>query len=113
LMDFHHDTSLRSILKDDSISSTSKAHICSCSSKGAKLWLVVRSSMHSFHIAHSIFILALHFHLNFIQPLTYSLLMCECAHKLNTFSTHLSHYPFGGQWIITHNTIGSVIYAFA
>jgi hypothetical protein len=34
LMDIHHDTSLKSILGDDSIFSTSKAHICSCSSKG-------------------------------------------------------------------------------
>jgi hypothetical protein len=37
LMDFHHDTSFRSILEDDSISSTSKVYIHSCSNKGARL----------------------------------------------------------------------------
>ncbi len=41
LMDFHHDTSLRSILEDDSISLTSRAHICFCLGKGTMLWLVV------------------------------------------------------------------------
>jgi hypothetical protein len=34
LMNVHHDTSLRFILEDDSISSTSKAYIRSYSSKG-------------------------------------------------------------------------------
>jgi len=34
LMDIHHDTSFRSILKDDSISSTSKVYIHYCSNKG-------------------------------------------------------------------------------
>jgi hypothetical protein len=29
-MDFHHNTSLKSILEDDSISLTSRAHINSC-----------------------------------------------------------------------------------
>jgi hypothetical protein len=29
-MDFHHDTSFKSILDDDSISSTSRAHIQFC-----------------------------------------------------------------------------------
>jgi len=45
LMDIHHDTSLRFILEDDSISSTSKACIHSCLGKGAWLWLVVRPSI--------------------------------------------------------------------
>ncbi len=36
LMDFHHNTSFRSILEDDSISLASKAHICSCLGKGAR-----------------------------------------------------------------------------
>jgi hypothetical protein len=34
LMDFHHDTSLRSILEDDSISSASIARICFSLGKG-------------------------------------------------------------------------------
>jgi hypothetical protein len=54
LMDSHHDTSVRSILEDDSISSTSKAHICSCLGKGAGLWLIAKPS-----IAHSTFTLML------------------------------------------------------
>jgi hypothetical protein len=41
LMDFHHDTSFRSILEDDSISLTFKIHIHSCLGKGVGLWLVV------------------------------------------------------------------------
>jgi hypothetical protein len=36
---------LRSILEDDSISSTSEAHIHSCLNKGVGLWLVVRPSI--------------------------------------------------------------------
>jgi len=66
LMHIHHDTSLRSILEDDSIPSTSKTHIHSCSGKGAGLWLVVGPSICSFHIAHFTFTLALHFHLSLI-----------------------------------------------
>ncbi len=66
LMDFHHETSFRSILEDDSISSASRTCICSCSSKGVGLWLVVKSSMHLFHIAHFTFTLALHFCFGFI-----------------------------------------------
>jgi len=41
LMDFRHDTSFRSILEDDSISLASRAHIYSCSGKGAGLWLLL------------------------------------------------------------------------
>jgi hypothetical protein len=64
LMDSHHDTSVRSILEDDSISSTFKARICSCLGKGAGLWLIVKSSIYSFCIAHSTFTLMLCFRLN-------------------------------------------------
>jgi hypothetical protein len=34
LMDIHYDTSFKSILEDDSISLTFRAHICFCSGKG-------------------------------------------------------------------------------
>jgi hypothetical protein len=96
LMDFHHDTSLRSILEDDSISSASKACIHSCSSKGVGLWLVVRSSIRSFHIAHSSFTSMLRFCFGLIQPSTFSLFTCECEHGLDAFGTHLARCPFGG-----------------
>jgi hypothetical protein len=66
LMDFHHETSLRFILEDDSIFSASRACICSCSSKRVGLWLVVRSSICLIHIAHSTFTLELHFRFGFI-----------------------------------------------
>ncbi len=42
LMDNQNDTSFKSILEDDSISSSYKACICSSSNKGAGLWLIVR-----------------------------------------------------------------------
>jgi len=64
LMDSHHDTSVRSILEDDSISSTSKARICSCLGKGAGLWLIAMLSIYSFCIAHSTFTLMLCSRLN-------------------------------------------------
>ncbi len=60
LMDIHHDTSLRFILEDDSISSTFKACICSCSSKGAGLWLLVKPSIYLFCIP------TIYFHLNIV-----------------------------------------------
>jgi hypothetical protein len=60
-MDIHHNTSFKFILEDDSISSTSKACICSCFGKGVGLWLIVRPFIHSFHIAHSTLTLKLHF----------------------------------------------------
>jgi hypothetical protein len=41
LMDTHHDTSFRSILENDFISLTSRAHICSCLGKGAKVKTMV------------------------------------------------------------------------
>jgi hypothetical protein len=56
-----HNTSLRSILEYDSISSTSRARICSCLGKGARLWLVTKPSIYSFRIAHFTFILVLFF----------------------------------------------------
>ncbi len=49
-MDIHHDTSFRSIFEDNSISSTSKTCIHSCSNKGARLWLIARPSICLFHI---------------------------------------------------------------
>jgi hypothetical protein len=89
-MDIYHNTFLKFILEDDSISSTFKVYVNSCLGKGARLWLIVRSSVHSFHIAHSIFILALHFHFGLIQPSTSSFFMCEYEHGLDTFGTHLA-----------------------
>jgi len=99
LMDIHHDTSLKFILEDNSISLAYKAHIHSYLGKGARLWLVVKPFICSFHIAHFIFTLALHFHLGLIQPSTSSLFMCEYGHGLDAFNIHLAHCPFGGQHI--------------
>jgi hypothetical protein len=75
LMDIHHDTSLMSILEDDSISLASKIHIHFCLGKGARLWLIARPSISSFRIAHSIFTSTLCFHFDLIEPLTLNLLM--------------------------------------
>ncbi len=111
LMDIHHDTSLGSILEDDSISSTFKTCIHSCLGKGVGLWLIVRPSIYSFHIAHSTFTSALHFHLGFIQLLTSNIFICECGHGLDASGTHLVCCPFGGQWIATHDAIWNVMYA--
>jgi hypothetical protein len=102
-----YNTSLRSILEDDSISSASRACIRSCSSKGAGLWLVTRPSIYLFHIAHSTFTLVLHFHLGLIQLTTSNLLTCECGHWLDAFGTHLA------QRITKHDTIRDVMYALA
>jgi hypothetical protein len=112
LMDIHHDTSLRSIFKDDSIFLTSRTCIHSCSGKGAGLWLVARSSICSFFIAHSTFTLELHFCFNLIQPFASNLFTCECEHGLDAFGTHLAHCLFGGQQITTHDAIRNVMYAF-
>jgi hypothetical protein len=90
LMDIHHNTSLKFILENGSISLASKARICSYSSKRARLWLVVKSSISLFRIAHFTFTSALRFHLNLIQPSTFCFLKCECGHKLETFNTHLT-----------------------
>jgi len=111
-MDIHHDTSLKNILEDDSISSASIAHICSCLGKGAGLWLVVKPYICSFHIAHFTFTFTLHIHLGLIQPLASNLFMYECGHGLDASSTHLAHYPFGGQRIATHDAIRDIMYAF-
>ncbi len=97
LMDIHHDTSLKSILEDDSISSTFKAHIHFCLGKGLGLWLVVRPSICLFHITHFTFTLALCFCLGLIQLLAFSIFMCECEHMLDISSTHLTCCPFGGH----------------
>jgi hypothetical protein len=111
-MGIHHDTSFRSILEDDSISSTFKTHICFCLGKGVRLWLIVRSSIHSFRIAHSTFILVLHFCFNLIRPSPSSLFTCECEHELDASNMHLTRCPFEGQWMTTHDTIQDVMYAF-
>jgi len=54
----------------------------------------------------------LHFYFSLIQPLTFSFLMCEYAHELDAFGTHLVCCPFGGQRIATHDTIRNVMYVF-
>jgi hypothetical protein len=111
-MDYHHDTSLKSILEDDSISLASKTHICFYSNKGARLWLVVRPSIHLFCITHFTFTSALCFRLDLIQLSASILFTCECEHGLDAFGTQLARCPFGGQWITTHGTIQDVMYAF-
>jgi hypothetical protein len=111
-MDIHHDTSLRSILKDGSISLTSKARICFSLSKGARLQLVAKPFIRSFHIAHSTFTSTLHFCLGLLQPSTFSIFTCECGHKLDAFGTHIACCPFGGQRIATHDAIKDIMYAF-
>jgi hypothetical protein len=94
LMDIHHNTSLKSILEYDSISSTSKTYICFHLDKGARLWLVTKPFIYSFCITQSTFTSTLHFYLNLIQPSAFNFLMYENGHKLNTSSTHLVHCPF-------------------
>jgi hypothetical protein len=111
-MDFHHNTSLKSILEDDSISLTSKVCIHSCLGKGVGLWLIIKPSIHSFRIAHSIFTSTLHFHLGLIWPSTFTLLMCECGHELDASNMHLVCCLFRGQWITTHDVIRNVMYTF-
>jgi hypothetical protein len=107
LMDIHHNTSFRSILENDSISSAFKTHIRFCLGKGTGLWLIVKSSIRSFCLTHFIFTLTLCFHFNLIQPLT----SFECGHGLNTFSTHLACCPFEGQEITIYDTIKDIMYA--
>ncbi len=106
------DTSFKSILENDSIFSTFRVHICSCSSKGAELWLITRPSICSFYITNLTFISTLHFCLDLIQPSTSNFFMCECGHKLDASSTHLTRCLFGGQLIFTHDVIRNIIYAF-
>jgi hypothetical protein len=62
-------------------------------------------------LAHFIFTSALHFYLGLIQPLTFSLLTCECGHGLDASNMHLTHCPFRGQPITTHDAIQDVMYA--
>ncbi len=78
-MDIHHDISFRFILEDDSISLTFRTCIHFCSNKRVGLWLIIRPSICSFHIAHFIFISTLHFRFSLIQPLTSSFFTCECG----------------------------------
>jgi len=111
-MYIHHDTPLRFILEDDSISSTTKAHIHFCLSKGVGLWLVASPSIHWFRIAHSTFTSLLHFRFSLIQPLASNFLTCECGHSLNASGTHLTHCLFRGQQITTHDAIWNVMYTF-
>ncbi len=96
-MDIHQDTSFKSILEDDSISSTSRTHIRFCSGKGGEggLWLIVRPFICLFHITHSTFTSVMFFVL-MIQPLASSLFTCECGHGLDASNTHLTGCPFGG-----------------
>ncbi len=110
-MDIHHDTSLKFILEDNSISSTSKACICSYSGKGAGLWLVTKPYIHSFCVTHFTFTSMLCFCLGLMKPSTSSLLTCECGHGLDVSSTHLVRCSFGGQHIATHDDIRDVMYA--
>ncbi len=104
-MNFHHNTSFRSILEDDPISLESKACIHFCLGKGERLWLVIRPSICSFRIAHFIFTSTLCFCLGLILPSASSLFMCECEHRLDAPNTHLVHCPFGNQQITTHDAI--------
>jgi hypothetical protein len=97
LMNIHHDTSLRSIFEDDSIFLASKACIHSCSSKGARLWLIARPSIYAFFIAHSTFTSTLCFRFGLIQPLASSLFTCEHEHDFNAFGMHLARCLVGGQ----------------
>ncbi len=62
-MDIHHDTSFRSILEDDSISSTSKARIHFCLSKGVGLWLIIKLAIYLFVSHHTFYF---HFDLTFL-----------------------------------------------
>jgi len=110
-IDIHHDTSLRSILEDDSISSAFKACIHCCLGKGEGLWLVTQPFINSFCIAHSTSTLVLYFRFDLIQQSTSSFLTCECRHGLNAFNMHLTRCSFGGQWIATHDAIRNVMYA--
>jgi hypothetical protein len=52
------------------------------------------------------------FCLSLIEPSTFNFLMCECEHRLDAFSAHLTCCPFGGQQIATHDNIQDVMYAF-
>jgi hypothetical protein len=110
-MDFHHDTSLRFILEDDFISSTSKACIHFCSGKGAGLWLVVKPSINLFHIAHFYFHFNVAFSSQFDSSFNIFFFMCECGQGLDTSNMHLTHCPFGGLQIATRDAIQVVMYA--
>lgn len=55
----------------------------------------------------------LHFCFGFIQFSTFNLFTCECEHELDTFGMNLICCLFGGQQIVTHDTIQNVMYALA
>jgi hypothetical protein len=112
-MDIHHDTSFRFILEDDAISLASRARVYSCLGKGAVLWVIIKLSICSFHIAHFTFISTSHFCLNLIQPSAVNFFTCECGHGLNAFGMHLTRCLFGGQYITTHDAIRDAMYALA
>jgi hypothetical protein len=104
-MDIHHDTFLRSILEDNSISLTSRARIHYCLGKGVGLWLVVKPFTHLFCITHFTFTSALHFCLDMIPLSTFSFFMCKCEHELDASNMRLIRCLFGGQQIGTHDAI--------
>jgi hypothetical protein len=112
-MDFYHDTYLKSILEDDSISLASRVHIGFCSGKEVRLWLVAKPSIRLFRIAYFTFTSALHFCLGLIHPLASIIFMCECGQGLSAFGTHLVHCMFRGQRITTYDAIRDVMYACA
>ncbi len=68
-MDIHHNTSFKSMLEDDSISLAFRICIHSYLGKGARLWLIAKPFIYSFHIAHFTFTSMLHFPFGLIQPL--------------------------------------------
>jgi hypothetical protein len=62
LMNIHHNSSLRSMLEDDSIFSTHKVCICFCLAEGVGLRLFTKPFICLFRSAHFIFTSTLHFH---------------------------------------------------
>lgn len=82
-----------------------------CLFKELIIWLVVRPSIYLFHIAHSIFILAMQFCFGLIQLSTSNFITWECGYRLDAFNMHLACCPFGNQWIITHDAIRDIMYA--
>jgi len=96
-MDFHHDTSFRSILEDNPFLQHLKLAFVLVRTRGHDYgWLVIRPSIHPFCITHFTFTLVLRFHFGLIQPSTFNLLICEGGHGLDTFDMYLIHCPFGG-----------------
>jgi len=67
-MDFHHNTSFRFILEDDSISSTSKARIRFCLGNEGKAMVGCYAIYLFVYITHFTFTSALYFHFGLISP---------------------------------------------